>query len=84
MSAGRNLSLANPGRVQNKTYYVFQILLCDLGEKHQLLFVLGVLDVAPLLSVSLWHCVEEHPKVSEAFISSVCFIVERRNLNLHL
>lgn len=58
------------------TYHVFQILLCDLGEKHQLLFVLGVLVMAPLcMSVSLWYCVEEHPKVSKAFICPIHFII---------
>lgn len=63
-------------RFKPKTYLVFKILLCDLGEKHQLLFVLGVLEMAPLCkSMSLWHCMEQHPKVSKAFICPVHFAI---------
>lgn len=34
-------------RFQTRAYHVFQIPLCDLGEKHHLVFVLGELDVVP-------------------------------------
>lgn len=63
-------------RFQTRSYHVFQIPLCDLGEKHHLVFVLGELDVAPLcMSGSFWHCEEEHPKVSKAFICPIWFII---------
>lgn len=68
-------------RFQTRAYHVFQIPLCDLGEKHHLVFVLGELDVVPLcMSGSLWHCEEEHPKVSKAFICPIWFIIWKKNL----